>query len=72
MDSFKGFQQDPEEPFQLNIETIQRPGGHRTPKRRGGYIKWYQSQFFVYRFQAKEKKEEAIILLVDKSQRERW
>jgi hypothetical protein len=39
MDSFKGFQQEPEEPFRLKIETIQRPGGRRTPKGMGGCIK---------------------------------
>jgi hypothetical protein len=30
VDSFKGFQQEPEEPFRLRRRSIQRPGGRRT------------------------------------------
>jgi hypothetical protein len=41
-DSFKGFQQEPRGPFQLKIEMIQRPQGHKTLWGRGGCIKWYQ------------------------------
>jgi hypothetical protein len=30
MDSFKGFQQESEDPFQFRRRSIQRPGGHKT------------------------------------------
>jgi hypothetical protein len=47
-DSFKGFQQEPGEPFWLKIKMIQKLGGHRTLQDRGGCIKWYQSTDWLF------------------------
>jgi hypothetical protein len=51
VDLFKGFQQEPEEPFRLRRRTIQRPGG-QNPAEVGGLHQVVSEPLFVCRLQA--------------------
>jgi hypothetical protein len=55
VDSFKGFQQEPEEPFRLRRRSIQRPGGHRTLLRSQNPAEVGGLHHLIYAFKVKFK-----------------